>query len=78
MSEDTNLAHVFADRRVRALVGLSGGLAMAVVAVVAVEDPTVQWILLGGAALDAVITPYILGMVVEQDQTENSTGWTDD
>jgi hypothetical protein len=58
--------------------GLLGGLAIAVIAVVAVEDPTLQWILLGAASLDVVVTPSLLGLAIEQGDAESGPGWSSD
>jgi len=78
MSEGDVSDSLLADRRVRGLVGLSGGLAIAVVAVVAIEDPTVRWMMLGVAALDAVVTPYLLGLAIGHGETESGSGWSSD
>jgi hypothetical protein len=51
---------------------------IAVVAVVAVEDPTLQWILLGAASLDVVVTPSLLGLAIEQGDAESGPGWSSD
>jgi hypothetical protein len=77
MSEHDISQNPFADRRVRTLVGLSGGLAIGVIAVLFIEDPTVRWVMLGIAALDVVVTPYILGLVARQE-TGDSTEWSGD
>lgn len=59
--------HPFADKRVRSLVGLSGGIVIAVVAFLYLEG-IAQWIGYGIAVLDVVITPYILGKAVEMEE----------
>lgn len=57
--------HPFADSRVRSLVGLMGGITIAVVAVLFLEG-VIMWIALGIAVMDVIITPYLLKMVVEE------------
>jgi hypothetical protein len=61
---------VLADRRVRALIGLSGFLSIAVVAVFFVDGTLFQAVLLGVGVLDLFVTPYILGRLVEGDTAE--------
>lgn len=48
------------DRRVRGLIGLSGAVVVAFVAIFFLEG-TIRWVVLGVALLDAIVTPYILG-----------------
>lgn len=55
-----------ADKRIRSLIGLSGALVIAIIAIVYLEG-IAQWIGLGIAVLDAAVTPYILGLAVEED-----------
>jgi hypothetical protein len=78
MSEQDLSEHPFADRRVRALIGLSGSLMIAVVAVLFIDDPTLRWAMLGIAALDVIVTPYILGLVFEQSEHGDSPVWSGD
>lgn len=68
----------FADRRVRALAGLSGGLTIVTVAVFFVDDPTTTYLLLGFAVLDAIVTPYVLGWVAEGGPSNDSLGQGND
>lgn len=58
-----------ADRRVRSLLGLFSATMVVVVAVLFV-DGMIRWLMLGIAALDLVMTPYILGLAVEQEQAD--------
>jgi len=62
MTDDNPLA----DARVRTLIGLSGAAVVAAVAILFLEGTT-RWIVLGVAALDAVVTPFILKQAVEND-----------
>ena len=55
----------FADRRVRSLLGIVSGTLIGVVAIVFLDGP-IRWLLLGIAAIDAVLTPYILGLAIEE------------
>lgn len=55
----------FADRRVRGLIGLSGGVLIAAIAVFFTEPP-LTWVLLGVAVLDVIVTPSLLGKSVSQ------------
>lgn len=74
MSQSELSESPLADRRVRALVGLAGFVAIAVVAVFAVDDPTVQAVVLGVGVVDLIATPYILGRLVES--AEESSGFS--
>jgi hypothetical protein len=58
--------HPFADSRVRALLGLSGGITILIVAFLFIEEPMVRWLLVGVAAVDVIVTPYMLKWVAEQ------------
>lgn len=58
--------HPFADPRVRALLGLSGGITILIVAFLFIEDQMVRWLLVGVAAVDVIVTPYMLKWVAEQ------------
>ncbi|CCQ33985.1 hypothetical protein HLRTI_002011 [Halorhabdus tiamatea SARL4B] len=62
MTDDNPLA----DARVRRLIGLSGAAVLAAVAILFLEG-SLRWIVLGVAALDAIVTPYILKQAVEND-----------
>lgn len=74
MSENSIADSPLADSRVRAAIGLFGGLSIAVVAVLFMEG-TLRLLLLGFAVADVVVTPYILGKAVEQaDDRDQSTG----
>ncbi len=55
----------FADRRVRGLIGLSGGVLIAAIAVFFTEPP-LTWVLLLVAVVDVIVTPYLLGKSVSQ------------
>ncbi|WP_136689540.1 hypothetical protein [Halorhabdus amylolytica] len=57
------------DRRVRGLIGLSGAVVVAFVAIFFLEG-TIRWVVLGVALLDAIVTPYILGKAVENAENE--------
>jgi hypothetical protein len=63
-----------ADRQVRALLGLGGFVTIAVVAVFAIDDPTVQAVALGVGVVDLIAVPYILGRLVES--AEESSGFS--
>ncbi len=63
-----------ADRRVRALLGLGGFVTIAVVAVFAIDDPTVQAVALGVGVVDLIAVPYILGRLMEN--AEESSGFS--
>lgn len=65
MSQAEPSENPLADRRVRALVGLVGFVASAVIAVFVFDDPTVQAVILGVGLVDLIATPYILGRLVE-------------
>lgn len=62
-------ANPLADKRVRSLIGLSGGLLVALIAYFFLEG-TVQLVAYGIAVLDAVVTPIILGKAAQQDGME--------
>jgi hypothetical protein len=59
---------------VRALLGLGGFVTIAVVAVFAIDDPTVQAVALGVGVVDLIAVPYILGRLVES--AEESSGFS--
>lgn len=65
-------ANPLADRRVRSLMGLFSASIVVAVALLFV-DGTVRWIMLGVAAVDLVMTPYILGLAAEQSQQDEET-----
>lgn len=58
--------HPFADSRVRTVLGLSGGIMLVVVAFLFIEDTLVRWLLVGVAAVDVVVTPYMLKWFAQQ------------
>lgn len=64
MSSD-NQDNPLADRRVRGMIGLSGGVLIAAIAVFFTEPP-LMWVLLAVAVVDVVATPYLLGRAVTQ------------
>lgn len=65
MYEDiADVDHPLADRRVRAMVGLLGGLAVVVVSVLFLEG-FLRWIGFAIGVMDALVTPYFLGKAVE-------------
>lgn len=68
----------FADRRVRALLGLSGGLMIATVAVLFIDDPTTTYLALGFAVLDVIVTPYVLGRVATERNSDDGLGQSHD
>ena len=74
MAENESLENnPFADSRVRSLVGLMGGIMIAVIAVLFLEG-TLMWLALGIAVLDVILTPYLLKMSVEEAaESEEST-----
>lgn len=74
MSQSELSESPLADRRVRALVGLAGFVATAAIAVFAVDDPTVQAVVLGVGVVDLIATPYIIGRLVES--AEESSGFS--
>jgi len=74
MSQADRSENPLADRRVRALVGLVGFVAIAVVAVFAIDDPTIQAVMLGVGIVDLIATPYILGRLMEN--VEESSGFS--
>ncbi|WP_424017244.1 hypothetical protein ACOZ4N_15355 [Halorientalis pallida] len=63
MSETNPLA----DRRIRGAIGLSGALVVVLVAYFFLEG-TVQLVAYGIAVLDAIVTPFVLGKVAEQNE----------
>lgn len=60
--------NLLADRRFRSLVGLTGGIVIAVVSFLFLEG-IAQWIGYGIAILDVVLTPYLLGKAAEADRS---------
>lgn len=52
-------------KRNRSLIGLAGAIPIAVIAVVLFEG-AMMWTLLALAVVDVVVTPYILGLAVEE------------
>lgn len=72
MSQDgDNSTNILADRRVHALIGLASGLTAALIAVLFL-DGLAFWVVLAVAVMDAVMTPYMLGIVFKP-----SAGLTD-
>jgi len=65
--------HPFANSKVRTLLGLSSALIVVFVAFFFVEDAMLRWLMVAVAAIDAVVTPYVLKLAVE-NATENSMG----
>jgi predicted Co/Zn/Cd cation transporter (cation efflux family) len=65
--------HPFANSNVRILLGLSSALIVVFVAFFFIEDTILRWLMVAVAAMDAVATPYILKLAVE-DATEDSMG----
>jgi hypothetical protein len=59
-----------ADSRVRLFLGLSGGITILVVAFLFIEDPMVRWLLVAVAAVDVVLTPYMLKWAAEQAEND--------
>lgn len=55
-----------ANPRIRTVIGFSSGLIIVLVAVLFVDDLLVQWLLVSVGAVDALVTPYVLEMVIEQ------------
>lgn len=62
----------FANPNFRMAIGLMGALSIVFVAFFAIDDPTLRWILVGVAAVDAVATPYILKLTVENAEDEET------
>ncbi|WP_436934253.1 hypothetical protein [Halovenus marina] len=56
---------VLKSKRNRSLLGLVGAIPVAIVGVVLFDGPML-WLLLGVAALDAVLFPYLLGRAVDE------------
>ncbi len=54
---------------VRTLIALSGASVAAAVGIFFFEGLT-RWLIIGIAVLDVIVTPYILKMAVEQEQTQ--------
>lgn len=54
---------------VRTLIALSGASIAAVVGVLFFEG-LMRWLIIGIAVLDVLVTPYILRLAVEQDQSQ--------
>lgn len=61
--------HLFANSNFRVLLGLSSALIIVAVAFLAFEG-WIRWMLVGLAAVDAVTTPYLLKMAVENADEE--------
>ena len=59
-----NSENPLADRRVRSFLGISGAVIIAVVAIFFLDGP-IRYLVLGIAALDAIVTPYLLGRAIE-------------
>jgi hypothetical protein len=62
----------FANRNVRVLVGLSGAVVALFVAFFFIPPGTVRWVIVGVAAIDAVVTPQILKRAAEQSETSEA------
>ena len=62
-------AHPFENPNVRILIGLSGALVLVFIAFFVVEDTLLRWLIVAIAAVDAVATPYILKLTVENAET---------
>jgi hypothetical protein len=62
------------DSRIRSAMGLVSATMVVVVAVFLV-DGVMRWLLFGIAALDLVMTPYILGLVARQQSDEEPSGF---
>lgn len=56
--------HPFANSNLRILLGLSSSLMLVFVAFVFVPGGILRWLLVAFAAVDVVLTPYMLKMVV--------------
>ena len=69
-----NEEHPFADRRVRSAMGLFSATIVLVVAFLFV-DGVVRWAMVGVAAIDLVATPYILGLAMEQQESDEPSGF---
>jgi hypothetical protein len=55
-----------ADKRVRSLVGLLSAGTIGLVAILFLDGP-IQLVFLGVAAVDAVMTPYMLGLAADDE-----------
>ncbi|MFC7057852.1 hypothetical protein [Halovenus salina] len=62
--------HPFANSNVRILLGLMSSLTIVVVAVLFVDDALLTALMVGIAAVDAVVTPYVLGLAIENAESE--------
>lgn len=60
-----------ADRRVRALFGLVGGIIIASIGVIYFDGP-VMWFLIAFGVFDALFTPYILGKAFEENTADGA------
>lgn len=63
-----------ADRRVRSLLGLSSGLIVAAVGIIFL-DPPLQWAFVAFGVFDAIATPYMLGLAVEEETASEQSGF---
>jgi len=60
-------ANPLADKRVRSGIGLVSATTVAVIGVLVFDGPA-RWLVLGIAAMDALLTPYVLGLAADADQ----------
>lgn len=63
--------NLLANSNVRVLLGLSSALIIVFVAFFFVDDALLRWVMIGVAAVDAVTTPYVLKLAIENaDRSE--------
>lgn len=67
--------NLLANQNVRIAVGLMGSVTILVVAFLFIEPGPVRWALVAMAVIDAIGTPYILGLAVEHDEEEQTQSW---
>lgn len=66
--------HPFANSNVRVLLGLMSSLSIVIVAVLFVDDTLLTGLMVAIAAVDAVVTPYMLGWIIENAESEEMRG----
>lgn len=63
-----------ANPNVRVMLGLMSSLTIVVVAVLFVDDTLLTGLMVAIAAVDAVVTPYVLGQAIENAEREQGEG----
>jgi hypothetical protein len=64
--------HPFANKNVRLLIGLSGAVVALFVAFFFVPPGLTRWAIVGVAAVDVVVTPWILKRAAEQAEANEA------